>query len=122
MKRVGFLLKVKQDLIEEYKIHHQNVWPEMKSALNRHGWKNYSLFMTPDGLLFGYCEPEISFEDSLDGKPLKLYSKKFLSSFNLFIGFAKSNASKAIFTPLLKSFSIPEAQKTKAEFNATTSR
>ena len=67
MERVGFLLKVKQDLIEEYKIHHQNVWPEMKSALNRHGWKNYSLFMTPDGLLFGYCEPEISFEDSLSG-------------------------------------------------------
>ena len=49
MKRVGFLLKVKQDLIEEYKIHHQNVWPEMKSALSKHGWKNYSLFMTPDG-------------------------------------------------------------------------
>ena len=38
MKRVGFLLKVKQDKIEEYKQHHEAVWPEMLAALRRHGW------------------------------------------------------------------------------------
>ncbi|MBK8050206.1 MAG: L-rhamnose mutarotase [Anaerolineales bacterium] len=56
MKRVGFLLKVRQDRIEEYKEHHRHVWPEMLDALRDTGWHNYSLFMRPDGLLFGYFE------------------------------------------------------------------
>jgi L-rhamnose mutarotase len=38
VKRVGFLLKVKEDRIEEYKEHHRNVWPELLDALRRHGW------------------------------------------------------------------------------------
>ena len=67
MKRVGFLLKVREEYIEEYKTHHQNVWEEMKSALVRHGWNNYSLFIRPDGLLFGYFEASESFLDSLTG-------------------------------------------------------
>ena len=32
MKRVGFILKVKEDRIEEYKKHHEAVWPEMLAA------------------------------------------------------------------------------------------
>ena len=62
MPRVGFLLKVKPDKIEEYKAHHQNVWPEMLEALRRTGWRNYSLFMRDDGLLFGYFETPESLE------------------------------------------------------------
>jgi L-rhamnose mutarotase len=56
MKRIGFVLKVKQDRIEEYKRHHERVWPEMLQALRETGWHNYSLFMRDDGLLFGYFE------------------------------------------------------------------
>ena len=56
MRRVGFLLKVRQDKLEEYKAHHRAVWPEMLDALRRTGWHNYSLFMRDDGLLFGYFE------------------------------------------------------------------
>lgn len=67
MKRVAFLLKVKQDKIEEYKKHHEAVWPEMLDALRRTGWHNYSLFMRDDGLLFGYFEAEESFAKSLEG-------------------------------------------------------
>ena len=67
MKRVGFLLKVKQDKIDEYKKHHEQVWPELLDALRRTGWHNYSLFMREDGLLFGYFEAEESFVASLDG-------------------------------------------------------
>lgn len=67
MKRVGFLLKVKPDKIAEYKAHHAQVWPEMLEALRRTGWHNYSLFMRPDGTLFGYFEAEESFQASLDG-------------------------------------------------------
>jgi L-rhamnose mutarotase len=67
MKRIGFLLKVKQDKIEEYKKYHEAVWPEMLDALRRTGWHNYSLFMRNDGLLFGYFETPDSFEAALEG-------------------------------------------------------
>lgn len=56
MKRIGFLLKVRQELIDEYKEHHRHVLPEMLAALRECGWRNYSLFMRDDGLLFGYFE------------------------------------------------------------------
>ncbi len=67
MKRIGFLLKVKADKLEEYKKHHEAVWPEMLDALRRHGWRNYSLFMREDGLLFGYFETPDTFQAALDG-------------------------------------------------------
>jgi L-rhamnose mutarotase len=67
MKRVGFILKIRQDKIEEYKQHHKVVWPEMLDALRRTGWHNYSLFMRDDGLLFGYFETPESFQAALAG-------------------------------------------------------
>ena len=67
MKRVGFLLKVKEEKVAEYKEHHQDVWPEMLEALRRTGWHNYSLFMRDDGLLFGYFETPESFQAALKG-------------------------------------------------------
>ncbi|HEX7434287.1 MAG TPA: L-rhamnose mutarotase [Anaerolineaceae bacterium] len=56
MKRIGFILKVRPDKIEEYKEFHKSVWPDMRDALTRTGWLNYSLFIREDGLLFGYFE------------------------------------------------------------------
>ena len=67
MKRVGFLFKIKEEHKNEYKKHHQNIWPEMLQALKKHGWNNYSIFMTPEGLLFGYFETPESFEKALEG-------------------------------------------------------
>ena len=58
MERVGFVLKVKADRLEEYKERHRQVWPEMLQALRETGWRNYSLFLRDDGLLFGYVEVE----------------------------------------------------------------
>jgi L-rhamnose mutarotase len=67
MKRVGFLLKVRPEKLEEYRAHHQAVWPEMLAALRRTGWHNYSLFLREDGLLFGYFETPESFQAALAG-------------------------------------------------------
>jgi|TARA_B110000263_G_C14911528_1_gene330616 L-rhamnose mutarotase len=61
------MLKVREDMLDEYKKHHEAVWPEMLEALSRTGWHNYSLFMAGDGLLFGYFEAEESLEASLAG-------------------------------------------------------
>ncbi len=67
MQRVGFLLKVKPEMLEAYRRHHEAVWPEMLAALRRRGWHNYSIFTRADGLLFGYFEAAESFQASLDG-------------------------------------------------------
>ena len=67
MNRIGFVLKVRPDLLEEYRRHHQVVWPEMLDALRRNGWHNYTLFLQPDGTLFGYFETEGSLEQALAG-------------------------------------------------------
>jgi L-rhamnose mutarotase len=54
--RVGFILKVNPDMLDEYKRRHQHVWPDMLAALRETGWHNYSLFLREDGTLFGYVE------------------------------------------------------------------
>ncbi|MFE4956466.1 L-rhamnose mutarotase [Streptomyces sp. NPDC056653] len=58
MQRVCFLLKVRQERLEEYRERHAAVWPEMLAALSAAGWHNYSLFLREDGLLAGYLETE----------------------------------------------------------------
>lgn len=58
MQRICFVLRVKPERLEEYKERHRSVWPEMKKALQETGWKNYSLFLRPDGMLVGYLETD----------------------------------------------------------------
>ncbi|WP_129837919.1 L-rhamnose mutarotase [Streptomyces sp. RFCAC02] len=58
MQRVCFLLKVRQDRVDEYRARHADVWQEMRDALSATGWHNYSLFLREDGLLVGYLETE----------------------------------------------------------------
>lgn len=67
MRRVGFMLKVRADKMDEYKHHHQAVWPEMLEALRQTGWHNYTLFMRDDGLLFGYFETPESLQAARAG-------------------------------------------------------
>ena len=58
MQRVCFLLKVREDRLDEYRERHAAVWPEMLEALSATGWHNYSLFLRGDGLLIGYVESD----------------------------------------------------------------
>jgi L-rhamnose mutarotase len=77
MKRVGFILKVKKELIEEYQRRHEQVWPELLDALRRTGWHNYSLFLHDDGLLFGYFETPDSFQAALDGMSVEEVNERW---------------------------------------------
>lgn len=84
MKRVGFILKVKQEKIPEYKKHHEAVWPEMQEALRRTGWHNYTLFIRDDGLVFGYFEAAESLQASLDAiasEPINLKWQEFMAPY-----------------------------------------
>ncbi len=58
MERVCFELRVRADRLDEYRERHLAVWPEMLAALREADWRNYSLFLRPDGLLIGYLETE----------------------------------------------------------------
>lgn len=64
MERVCFLLRVRDDRLDEYRARHREVWPDMIAALTETGWRNYSLFLREDGLLVGYLECE-DFEAAL---------------------------------------------------------
>jgi L-rhamnose mutarotase len=58
MARICFQLQIDPDHIEEYTRRHADVWPEMRDALRKAGWHNYSLFLRPDGGVIGYVECE----------------------------------------------------------------
>ena len=56
MPRVCFRLQLKLDRLNEYNERHAAVWPEMRDALSAAGWRDYSLFLSPSGLVIGVCE------------------------------------------------------------------
>jgi L-rhamnose mutarotase len=49
MARYCFLLQVRPELLDEYRERHTAVWPDMLTALQASGWRNYSIFARPDG-------------------------------------------------------------------------
>lgn len=65
-QRICFQLQVKPDHIAAYRQAHDAVWRDMLEALRDTGWRNYSLFLRPDGLLIGYFETD-DLRASLDG-------------------------------------------------------
>ena len=84
MKRVGFQFKVQQDKLTEYKEHHKNVWPEMLDALRETGWRNYTLFMRQDGLIFGYFETDTDLataQAKMSAMDVNRRWQEFMSSF-----------------------------------------
>lgn len=58
MVRYCFCLQVLPEMLAEYEERHAAVWPEMLVALRDSGWRNYSIFARPDGLIIGYVEAD----------------------------------------------------------------
>jgi L-rhamnose mutarotase len=56
--RVCFVSRVRPDRLDEYRARHAAVWPEMLEALRDTGWRDYSLYLAPDGLLVGHLETD----------------------------------------------------------------
>ena len=89
MKRVGFQFKVRSDRLADYKEQHKSVWPEMLQALREAGWHNYSLFLRPDGLIFGYFETE----ESLSAAQAKMAASEVNTRWQQFMApFTDANA------------------------------
>lgn len=55
-KRLCFILRVKKELLSEYKKKHKKIWPEMLELITKAGISNYSIFLRNDGLMVNYFE------------------------------------------------------------------
>ena len=57
MKRMGMVIRLKADKIQEYKKLHVDVWPDVLETIAKANIKNYTIFLRePENLLFGYWE------------------------------------------------------------------
>jgi len=77
MKTYYFALDLKEDvkLIEEYKEHHRNVWPEIEESIKKSGILNLEIYCVHNRLfMIMKTEESFSFEvkDKLDNKNEKV--------------------------------------------------
>lgn len=57
VQRMGMVIAVRPEKLDEYKRLHAKPWPEMNAALSAANIGNYSIFLRePEMLLFGYWE------------------------------------------------------------------
>lgn len=69
MERVCFRMQVDPARLDEYVAAHRAVWPDMLEALESTGWRNYSLFADPTGMVIGYLETD-DYEAAQEGMEL----------------------------------------------------
>src|SRR5438105_1461073 len=55
MKRFGQMIRLRPEVIEEYKRIHVKIWPEIEQAIQESGITNYSIYLK-DGIMFAYFE------------------------------------------------------------------
>lgn len=57
MQRMGMVIGLKAEKLEEYRRLHAAVWPEVLERISRSNIRNYTIFLKePENLLFGYWE------------------------------------------------------------------
>jgi len=106
MKRVGFTLKIKQHLMDEYKEHHKNVWDDMLQALRETGWHNYTLFLRDDGTLFGYFETPESLAAAQAGMADKEVNQRWQDKMSPYFDIPEGAHPDALFIELEEIFHL----------------
>jgi L-rhamnose mutarotase len=57
MQRMGMVIGLNADKVDEYKRLHAQAWPEILDQISRSNIRNFSIFLKePENLLFGYWE------------------------------------------------------------------
>jgi L-rhamnose mutarotase len=105
LQRVCFILNVRPDRLEEYKVRHRDVWPEMIQALRDSGWNNYSLFLRPDGLLVGYLETS-NFQQALAEMERRDVNKRWQQEMAAFCVLADGKKADQMMIPIEEIFHI----------------
>lgn len=44
MRRIAFKMKLKPGMVDQYRLKHQMIWPELKTLLKENGISEYSIF------------------------------------------------------------------------------
>jgi L-rhamnose mutarotase len=70
--RNAFTMKLKSGFETEYKIRHEQIWPELTALLSESGIQDYSIFLDEQtGVLFGVQKLSLEFDRSeLSSHPL----------------------------------------------------
>ena len=55
VKRFGSVIKIKPEMLDQYKELHANPWPEVQEQIAKSNIRNYSIYLKDD-YLFGYFE------------------------------------------------------------------
>ena len=55
MKRYGMVIRIRPEKLDEYKVYHVKVWPEVLDMIKQCNIRNYSIYHK-DGYLFSYFE------------------------------------------------------------------
>lgn len=55
VKRFGSVIKIKPEMLAQYKELHANPWPEVQEQISKSNIRNYSIYLKDD-YLFGYFE------------------------------------------------------------------
>ena len=57
MQRMGMVIGIKPERIDDYKRLHADVWPDVLNRIQQCNIRNYTIFLRePENLLFGYWE------------------------------------------------------------------
>lgn len=105
-QRICFQLQINPEFADEYKEHHAHVWPEMLQALSETGWRNYSLFLNPNGMLIGYLECD-DFEKSVQLMNETEINAKWQSTMAKFFIGLDGGAPDGAIAPLQHIFYLP---------------
>jgi L-rhamnose mutarotase len=58
VQRICWTLRVKPEKINDYREMHAEIPDYYREALAEAGWRNYSIYLMPDGLIIGYLESD----------------------------------------------------------------
>jgi L-rhamnose mutarotase len=105
LQRICFTLNVRSDRLADYRAAHADVWQEMKDALTRHGWHNYTLFLREDGLLIGYVETP-DFAAAVAGMQDEEVNARWQSAMIAFFEPLVEGAADKSMTPLAEVFHL----------------
>ncbi len=106
MQRVCFTLTIRPERVAEYRERHRDVWPEMREALSRRGWHNYSLFLREDGLLIGYVETP-DFRKAVDGMQAEPVNAKWQETVKHLFDDLSAAAADTSMRPIEEVFHLP---------------
>ncbi len=105
MARHCFTLQVRPDRLDGYRAAHAAVWPEMREALSKHGWRDYSLYLRDDGLLVGVVESD-DLDASVAGMQAEPVNARWQAAMTEFFEPLASGAADTSLTTLERVFHL----------------